>query len=180
MRTCICMWYMIIRTENRREEKLKERKVEHVTVLKTTTPMRDERERDSAQCIWAYDFRVVVLEQKKKEKAKEVRQETKRKRVDQRTLVLASLSKNKYVYIVIRNNKQKSKRRKWKKEEGYTYSPGNAMSLPRKREEEEGEEKTLWTNEWTSELTTMLLMNDHYRPMANWDDRNYRQLLHVH
>ena len=54
----------------------------------------------------------------------------KKRRVDQRTLVLASLSKNKYIE---RKNKQKKNEKK-RKEEDYTYSPGNAMSLPRKEE----------------------------------------------
>jgi len=77
----------------------REREVEHVTVLKTTTQMRkkkreQKKERDNAQCIWAYDFSVVV------------------RRADQRTLVLASLSKNKY--NIERENE---------KEEGNTYSP---------------------------------------------------------
>jgi len=43
------------------------------------------------------------------------------------------------------------------------------MSLPRKKEEEKH-----------YELTTKLLMNDHYSLMENLDDRNYMQPLHGH
>ncbi len=71
----------------------------------------------------------------------------KRERIDQRTLVLASLSKNKYI------ERKNEKRRR------LHLFPGNAMSLPRKRQKEE--KKNIHT------LTTMLSVNDQYRLMAN-------------
>ncbi len=97
-----------------------------------------------------YELTIFMLLCSKKDKRK----------VDQRTLVLASLSKNKYI------SKERTKRRR------QHLFPGNAMSLPRKRRKKK--KKTHY------ELTTMLLVNDHYRLMANLDDRNYMQPLHVH
>ncbi len=83
--------------------KKREREVEHVTVLKTTTQMRTkkkEKEKEKRETMLnVYELTIFTLLCSKKE------------RIDQRTLVLASLSKNKYI------------ERKNEKEEGYTYSP---------------------------------------------------------
>lgn len=90
----------------------------------------------------------------------------KKREVDQRTLVLASsLSKNKYI-----------SRERTKEEEGYTYSPVTQCRCREKKMKKMKKKK----KKTHYQLTTMLLMNDHYRLMANLDDRNYKQPLHEH
>jgi hypothetical protein len=101
--------------------KKREREVEHVTVLKTTTQMRTKKkEKEKRETMLnVYELTIFTLLCSKKEI------------IDQRTLVLASLSKNKYI------------ERKNEKEEGYTYSP---VTQCRCQEREKKKKKTLLMN----------------------------------
>jgi hypothetical protein len=77
--------------------KKREREVEYVTVLKTTTQMRTKG-REKETMLNVYELTIFMLLCSKEEK---------KRRVDQRTLVLASLSKNKYIERKNKNQKKK-------------------------------------------------------------------------
>jgi len=139
------------------DHKKREREVEHVTVLKTTTEMRDNKR---GTLLNGYELTKRIFSclcccvRKRKRKRNE------------------STSEHWYwLYYQRINIYPENKRDKWRR---FTLIPPVTQCRCRKEDEDEEEENTL------RELTTMLLMNDHYRLMANLDDRNYKQLLREH